>query len=103
MNKYQEALNTLNNVLIQYDYIDGRAVSKDEICVDEQRILKELVDRATPMEFYVDIATINVAELYCPKCTKLLGYAGCDDKRVDMGKDKIFCPYCGQRLQEEET
>lgn len=103
-NKYQEALdNAVHD--IDYKYYDfGVDVPEERLA--EIKLLKELVDKETPMP--VDKKTITVFvgnnlydeswEGYCLRCNSIV-------KRNFYEGEFNYCPYCGQRLnwQQDEN
>lgn len=100
MNKYKKALNAIGDTLTYYMVRKdlGSLPSDNEIC-DSMATLRELVDKETPkkpIEIQDDV--FGDYHLVCPNC----GKGGIIIATRTDGKLYPRCPFCGQKLKEEE-
>ena len=104
MSKYQVAL---DNVKIAPSFMGGndeyrRHLNSSVPFLKDIAILQELVDKETPMKAIV----YNINQFKCPRCKKqikgrLMLYNMETRKRDIKCKtkvEKIYCPYCSQKL-----
>lgn len=61
-------------------------------------ILKELVERDTPIKVGSTIGGFSHVDYHCPKCKEYVGSAN----SVRQSSPYNYCPYCGQRLEWKE-
>ena len=96
MNKYQEALNHLEDETIEN--FENKHVQTDE---ERKKIVKdviclgELVDKATPKK-PINQSTPVVRQGYCPNCKGELRKLGSRNEVVLEGQ--LYCSSCGQAL-----
>ena len=88
MNKYQEALETLCNMLKEGELIFSQVVEREEAI----ERLQELVEKATPMK--VEVIDLDFGYFDCPKCGDTFCFNG-------EGFECNYCPDCGQALDWE--
>lgn len=104
MNKYQEAFEDL---CVTWD---EEGMGKDHLQNQYPHLyntIKELVDKETPMKPIV----YNLNQFKCPKCKKQIKgqkmLYNMETKRFDKKCDwkcrKVYCPYCGQKLDWSDT
>ena len=87
MNKYQDALNSLNpNYIGEQEYSWRKAAE----------ILQELVDKETPMK------VINLKRQYEIETEMYRNYGECPKCKFHVCDDEFYCRYCGQRVYFEE-
>lgn len=96
MNKYQEAITYLE------PYLPSNALfEKENRTAEALKVLKELVDRATPEEpiyegdGYID-GEIAYDTALCPNCDAYF-------EEGDFIWEKPYCPSCGQALDWGES
>lgn len=104
MNRYQEALdNAISD--IEYKHHDfGVEVPEERLA--EIKLLKELVDKKTPMKV-INRKTITISadelhtydegwEGYCPCCKSII-------KQSFYEEEVNYCSYCGQHLNWQQN
>lgn len=109
MNKYQEALDRIKTAP---SFMGGTKEYKHNIqsstpFLEDITILQELVDKETPMKPIV----YNLNQFKCPKCKKQIKgqkmLYNMETKRFDKKCvwkcRKVYCPYCGQKLDWSDT
>lgn len=88
-NKYQEALDEVDNDLYYHS-------PKDELTVKRQdkmiKTLQELVDKETPTSVSKDEDDCFIYDYYCPNCDNIL------EKSFSIH----YCCYCGQKLDWDD-
>lgn len=100
MNKYKEALDRIVSTIIEEEadgYLEPRTAG--DFCWESRDILQELVDKETPkkpVEIQDDI--FGDYHLVCPNC----GQGAIVIATRTDGKLYPRCPFCGQRLIEED-
>lgn len=87
MNKYQVALDYIKHDLEHNDFI--RYKNGNHVDKYHREILKELVDRATPMKPIGDLDSIP--HYRCPSCF-------CTVKLFDDSQCDKYCQHCGQAI-----
>ena len=98
MNKYQKALNNVR----KFEREHNMSKFGDVVPQPNSDTLQELVDKETPMKAIV----YNINQFKCPRCKKqikgrLMLYNMETRKRDIKCKtkvEKIYCPYCSQKL-----
>ncbi|MDY0015795.1 MAG: hypothetical protein RBS13_06255 [Bacteroidales bacterium] len=63
---------------------------------DDEDILKELVERDTPIPIVTIVGSSHV-HYHCPKCNEYVDVGFANGFRLPDPYN--FCPYCGQRLE----
>jgi DNA-directed RNA polymerase subunit RPC12/RpoP len=63
---------------------------------DAENILKELVERDTPIPIITVVGFTNV-DYHCPKCKEYVDVSFING--VMQSYPYNYCPYCGQRLE----
>ncbi len=100
MNKYKKALDSIVSTIIEEEadgYLEPRTAG--DFCWESKNILQELVDKETPkkpVEIQDDI--FGDYHLVCPNCSQSAIVIA---TRTD-GKLYPRCPFCGQKLREED-
>lgn len=91
MNKYQRLQKWVFSMAVN----TGHTTNVDKEYND---LLKELVDKATPMKPATIMYQGQISNFNCPVCEYALGY-----KVIGfLDKYKSYCPYCGQALDWSE-
>lgn len=88
MNKYKEALEDLLDYLQEY-----HEHYHDDVSFENRKLLKELVDKATPKK--VKVIDYNFGIFECPHCRANIYWSG-------NKKDHKHCLRCGQALDWSE-
>lgn len=100
MNKYQKALNVISDTLTYYMVRkDLASLPSDNEIYDSMATLREIVNKETPkkpVEIQDDIFGDN--HLVCPNC----GQGAIVIATRTDGKLYPRCPFCGQKLREED-
>lgn len=100
MNKYQEALNKIRNIVLD-ESGDGYHTQRylQDFYYSSCETLQELVERATPKK-PLDVCTPVVKWGLCPVCKGELNKLGGKPNRVFSNQK--YCPDCGQALDWSE-
>ena len=100
MNKYQEALDRIVNTIMDEEadgYYEPRTAG--DYCWKSRNILQELVDKEAPKKPVVTQDDIfGDYHLVCPNC----GQGAIVIATRTDGKLYPRCPFCGQKLMEED-
>ena len=108
MSKYQEVL---DNIKKAPSFMGGNVKYNSNIqssipFLEDIAILQELVDKEKPMKAIL----YNINQFLCPRCKKQIKgqkmlYNDATKKfdiKCKIKCEKIYCPYCGQRLDWSE-
>lgn len=100
MNKYQEALNEIKNIVLDKSG-DGYRTAKylQNFYYSSCETLQELVEKTTPKK-PLDVCTPVVKWGLCPVCKGELNKLGGKPNRVFSNQK--YCPDCGQALDWSE-
>lgn len=92
MNKYQEALNVINQSDDEKFIKDSRAYY-EKYKINPVVVLQKLVNKETPMK----VTDIHIDEFYCPKCHSEISH---DISNIYHPQ---YCEECGQRLDWSDS
>ena len=100
MNKYQEALNKIRNIVLD-ESGDGYHTQRylQDFYYSSCETLQELVEKITPKK-PLDVCTPVVKWGLCPVCKGELNKLGCKPNRVFSNQK--YCPDCGQAIDWSE-
>jgi hypothetical protein len=85
MNKYQEALKTIEKscISVAMEFNFGKLFEEDEKALSN---LQELVDKATPKKLIYSNDPLFAYMVFCPVCSKSIPFTN------------SYCGHCGQKL-----
>lgn len=94
MNKYQEALDNIGSLYMHDEDGEADCILSESFMKDDYDILKELVEKATPIKFVKSYSKYSKESWLCPSCRRKL--------KKEWQHNNNYCPKCGQKIEWSE-
>ena len=91
----KEALDVFGNIRFTISNYSHLEIVNQNEAKTAFNVLKELVERDTPIKVGSTIVDFSHVDYHCPKCKEYVGFANGGRQSFPYN----YCPYCGQRLE----